>query len=309
MNTTKQVSCLLCKNEANNTFYTRSKDYEYYTEQEEYSFYTCGNCSLLFIDPVPENKLNIIYPPNYYSFVDKPKGGVQKVKEFLDKRIFKSLLSEIKSQEISALDIGGGNGWLLQLAKDADARVKYTQVVDLDSNAKKIAEENGHRYFEGRIEDFKTDKKFNFIILLNLIEHVAAPQEILQKVEHLLADDGLILIKTPNTDSLDAVLFKNSYWGGLHCPRHWVLFNAKSFDFLLGMTGLHIHQKKYTQGAPFWAYSMMHFLNKKGLIKLSKEDPMIYHPLFGPLSALFAGFDFIRGLFFKTSQMFIVLKK
>jgi SAM-dependent methyltransferase len=309
MSPSKQLSCPLCKNEVNNTFYTQSKDSEYYTSEEAYSFYNCGSCSLLFIDPVPEDKLNLIYPANYYSFVDKPKGAVEKVKEFLDKRMFKTLLSEIKSDSISALDIGGGNGWLLQVAKEADSRVSFTQVVDLDSNAKKIAEENGHQYFEGRIEDFNTDRKFNFIILLNLIEHVASPQAILQKVEQLLADDGIILIKTPNTDSLDAVLFKSSYWGGLHCPRHWVLFNEKSFNFLLGTTRLKIHKKKYTQGAPFWAYSIMHFLNTKKIIKLSKESPMIYHPLFAPISAMFAGFDFVRGLFFKTSQMFIVLKK
>ncbi len=303
------TSCPLCKNETNNSFYTKSKDYEYYTSQEEYEFYNCGNCTLIFIHPIPEDKLNLIYPTNYYSFVDKPKGIVEKVKEYLDKRLFKKLLSEIKSEKISALDIGGGNGWLLKLAKDADSRIDFTQVVDLDANAKKIAEENGHHYFEGRIEDFETTKKFNFIILLNLIEHVAAPQTILQKVEQLLSDDGIILIKTPNTDSLDAVLFKNSYWGGLHCPRHWALFNNKSFNHLLNTTKLKIHQKKYTQGAPFWAYSVMHFLNNKKIIRLSKESPMIYHPLFAPISALFAGFDFARGLFFKTSQLFIVLKK
>jgi 2-polyprenyl-3-methyl-5-hydroxy-6-metoxy-1,4-benzoquinol methylase len=299
----------LCKNENDNTFYTRSKDFEYYTSMEEYSFYNCNNCSLIFIHPVPEDKLQLIYPANYYSFVDKPKGMVENVKEFLDKRMFKKLLSQLKSDKLNALDIGGGNGWLLKLAKEADPRIDYTQVVDLDSNAKKIAEENGHHYFEGRIEDFETNIKFNFIILLNLIEHVASPQTILQKVEQLLTDDGIVLIKTPNTDSLDAVLFKNSYWGGLHCPRHWVLFNSKSLNFLLATTNLKISQKKYTQGAPFWAYSVMHFLNKKKLIHLSKESPMIYHPLFAPVSALFAGFDFIRGVFFKTSQMFIVLKK
>jgi hypothetical protein len=36
---------------------------------------------------------------------------------------------------------------------------------------------------------------------------------------------------------------------------------------------------------------------------------MIYYPLFAFFSALFAGLDFIRGLFLKTAQLFIVLKK
>jgi hypothetical protein len=65
----------------------------------------------------------------------------------------------------------------------------------------------------------------------------------------------------------------------------------------------------YTQGGPFWAFSIIVWLSKKGIVKTGKERPVIFHPLFPFISSLFAAFDFIRLPFARTSQMFIILKK
>jgi hypothetical protein len=133
---------------------------------------------------------------------------------------------------------------------------------------------------------------------------------VLIKIEKLLNPGGVVIIKTPNIESLDARLYKKSFWGGLHCPRHWVLFSENSFKTALEGSGLAIDKLKYTQGAPFWAISIMVKLKKWGKVKITKDKPMAYHPLMPFLHIMFAGIDFIRGgLGAKTSQMFIYLKK
>jgi len=124
-----------------------------------------------------------------------------------------------------------------------------------------------------------------------------------------LQPGGLIVIKTPNTESWDARLYKKSYWGGLHCPRHWVIFSQKSFRHLLQSTGLSVKNLQYTQGAPFWAFSIIASLYRKKRVHISASNPIIFHWLFAPLSAFFAIFDFLRRPFAKTSQMFIQLNK
>lgn len=215
----------------------------------------------------------------------------------------------MSAQQINVLDVGGGTGWILDVLKKTDKRIEHTQVVDIDEKAKSIAEKNGHAYFEGTIESFNTDKRFHLILMLNLIEHVAEPLAVLQKAESLLTPGGMIVIKTPNTNSWDARLFKRSYWGGLHCPRHWVIFSEKSFRLLLQSTSLKINKLKYTQGAPFWAFSIIAALSRKKIIHTSAQKPVIFHWLFAPLAALFAVFDFVRKPFAKTSQMFILLGK
>ncbi|MDZ4794280.1 MAG: class I SAM-dependent methyltransferase [Bacteroidota bacterium] len=300
--------CPVCKQQ-NTRIWSVAKDYEYFSVPESFTYYDCPDCGAIFIYPVPVNQLQQIYPPNYYSFATGSKNIVIRFKEWLDKKFFIKILKQVQAQEISVLDIGGGTGWILDLLQTADKRINFTQVVDIDEKAKAIAEKKGHTYFRGTIEAFVTDKKFDLILLLNLIEHVADPLAVLQKAQSLLAPGGIIVIKTPNTDSWDARLYKKSYWGGLHCPRHWIIFSEKSFRLLLDLTSLEIKKLQYTQGAPFWAFSIIASLHRKKIVHLSAQKPLIFHWLFAPVSALFAVIDFCRRPFAKTSQMFILLGK
>jgi 2-polyprenyl-3-methyl-5-hydroxy-6-metoxy-1,4-benzoquinol methylase len=302
------LHCPVCQ-QASTALWSVAKDYEYFSVKEEFNYYSCNNCKSIFIHPVPVNQLHQIYPANYYSFVNNGEGIVVRLKEWLDKRFFKKILTQLSTDNLQVLDIGGGTGWMLDVLKQTDRRITFTQSVDIDTNAKKEAESKGHAYFEGTIEAFNTDKKFDLILMLNLIEHVENPLAVLQKAEALLQNGGIIIIKTPNTDSWDARLFKTTYWGGLHCPRHWVIFSEKSFKHLLLSTKLKIKKLTYTQGAPFWAFSIIAALYRKRIVKISADKPIIFHWLFAPLSAIFATFDFIRRPFAKTSQLFITLQK
>ncbi len=297
--------CTLC-GKSEFKYWGKCTDVEYHSTKDEYNFYECQNCKLLQIDPMPVDKLSIIYPSNYYSFVANKKTAVDNIKEWLDKRLFRKILAGLKG-DIKILDVGGGSGWLLNVIKSISDKVVFTQVVDLDKDAEKLAKENGHEYFCGKIEDFKTPQKFDFVLLLNLIEHVENPLAVLKNIESILSDQGVILIKTPNYDSLDARMFER--WGGLHCPRHWVLFSEQSFRKVAEKAGLKIKSLSYTQGAPFWTISVLAYMHKKKWTKLSAERPIVQHPLYPLFLGLFAGFDILRKPFAKTSQMFIVLSK
>jgi len=300
--------CPICKKK-NISLWSKAFDYEYFSSRDEFAYYYCTDCKTIFIHPVPFDKIKEIYPSNYYSFVNKSKNIVVKIKEWLDKKYFRKLLNKLKSENINVLDVGGGTGWILDILKKTDKRIKFTQVVDFDEAAKVFAEKKGHAYFKGTIEEFDSALKFDLILLLNLIEHVKDPLEVLIKAESLLTQKGLIVIKTPNTESFDARLFRKKYWGGLHCPRHWIIFSEKSFRILIQTTNLKIKNVEYTQGAPFWSFSIITLLYKLKLVKLSANNPIIYHWLFAPFSGLFAVFDFLRKPFSKTSQMFLILER
>jgi 2-polyprenyl-3-methyl-5-hydroxy-6-metoxy-1,4-benzoquinol methylase len=308
MNITQLISCPLCHGDKT-IIWSVARDYEYASTNDEYNYYYCKDCISIFISPVPENDLHKIYPSNYYSFQPGRKNWAFSIKEWLDKKLFKKILKQITNDGINVLDIGGGTGWLCDLVKTIDKRIVLTQIVDIDSSAKTFAEEKGHRYFEGRIEEFTGSEKFDLVFLLNLLEHVAHPIDVLQQIEQTLNPGGIVLIKTPNILSLDANLFRKKYWGGLHCPRHWIIFSENCFRKMIAGTNLKIMDLHYTQGGPFWAFSIIVWLSKQGLIKTGKDRPVIFHPLFPFISSVFAGFDFMRRPFAKTSQMFIILKK
>jgi len=225
------------------------------------------------------------------------------------RRNFRKILAKIPGPHVDILDVGGGTGWLIDQLKSIDPRIRFTQIVDLDEQAGDTARRAGHAYHRGRIEEFETDRRFDLILLLNLIEHVAEPVRVLQKLGACLSDSGQIYVKTPNTDCLEARLFHKTDWGVLHCPRHWVLFSRESLQTLLPSTGLKIASLRFTQGAPFWAYTVLFLLENRGLVRITRERPAVFHPLFPWLSATFAVFDFVRQPFSKTAQIFLLLEK
>jgi 2-polyprenyl-3-methyl-5-hydroxy-6-metoxy-1,4-benzoquinol methylase len=300
-------NCPVC-NKTNVEIWSVAKDFEYFTSDKSYTYFICLDCNCIFIAPIPFEELHQIYPPNYYSFVQKGN-LVSSFKIWLDKQRFRKLLKQLNSPTIKVLDVGGGFGWLSTVIKQIDPRIKETQIIDINRQAGDLARANGHKYFEGKLEDFASETRYDLILMLNLIEHVKDPMRLLCIASALLNEDGIILIKTPNTVSLDARLFRKKYWGGLHCPRHWIIFSESGFRLMLRKTDLKIEQLEYTQGGPFWAFSIIISLFKKGWIKVSAERPVVFHSLYPVISTFGALFDFIRRPFSRTSQMFIVLKK
>ena len=300
-----------CTNCGSNKYqsYARAMDIEYFTGDDVYEYFLCNDCEVLFLFPQPLNELQKIYPGNYYSFNDDPKSFSFKIKNKLDRLFFKKHLSDLPQKKMNVLDIGGGTGSACDIIKNIDHRVAQTQIVDIDTAAEKIALQKGHQYFCCRIEDFETEQQYDVILMLNLIEHVADPAMILKKAGKLLSKSGIIIIQTPNYQSLDARIFRNASWGGYHCPRHWIIFNKKSFLNLAESCWLNPAHFNYTQGAAFWTVSILHKLQQMKLIKASAKKPLVYQPLFGIISMIMAAFDLLRKPFAPLSQMLIVLKR
>jgi 2-polyprenyl-3-methyl-5-hydroxy-6-metoxy-1,4-benzoquinol methylase len=302
--------CPLCNSKQTN-LHARAKDIEYFTSEREFDFRACPSCDILFIDPMLSDRLGEIYPSNYYSFKETKKNFVVSTKEWLDRRALVGLTKQIPGDSLSVLDIGGGTGFLLDQVKLADSRVKYTAVVDIDGGARHVATSKGHAFHLNRFEEFDAKgRSFDLILMLNLIEHVVDPRAILKKAASLLSPQGVIWVKTPNFDSLDARLFRHHSWAGYHTPRHFVIFNRASLERVAQQSGLVVADFNYTQGAPFWSVSILNMLRRTGLVKVSAKRPAIYHPLTPLLQAAAAAFDFARKPFGASlSQMVLTLKR
>jgi SAM-dependent methyltransferase len=301
------LSCLACGADRLSPW-AAAVDVEYETSADRFEYLRCDDCGALSIDPVPRGRLAEIYPSNYYSFSDTDASLVARVKRFLDARRYRSLLGELPHQSLRVLDVGGGVGATLTLLQSVDARVVATQVVDIDPSAAEVARQRGHAYALSTIEAWDTDERFELILMLNLVEHVEAPVDVLAKARLLLAPGGRVVVQTPNIDSLDARLFRHRNWGGYHCPRHWVLFDRPSFLGAARRAGLAPISFSYTQGAPFWAVSVLAGLARAGVASVGPDRPAYRHPLYGPLAGAFAGFDFLRAPVAKLSQMVAVLE-
>lgn len=303
------MPCPICGNE-NVRAFAEARDVEYFTTDVVYQYLECPACTAVYLNHPPVDHLGVIYPSTYYSY--RPAGQVgllERVKRWLDARLFRRLLARIPGDRLAVLDVGGGWGWLLSVVREVSPRIGETHEVDIDETARPAAERAGHHFHGMPIEHFKTNQRFDLALLLNLIEHVADPAAVLRAVSQLLTPGGVAVIKTPNTDTLDRRLFQHHNWGGFHCPRHFVLFTMPGLKTLSEKCGLEVVEARYTQGAPQWAVSWLTMLWKWGIIKISKERIMLKHPLMGPFLALAAAFDLARLPFSKTAQMIFVVRR
>lgn len=85
--------------------------------------------------------------------------------------------------------------------------------------------------------------------MIQTIEHVSSPPEVLAAVHALLKPGGRLLIVTDNTDSLDFSVFKSRHWGGYH-SRHFNLFNRKSLGRLAHKCGYNVDVIRAASAAP-----------------------------------------------------------
>jgi 2-polyprenyl-3-methyl-5-hydroxy-6-metoxy-1,4-benzoquinol methylase len=227
----------------------------------------------------------------------------------LDRRFFKAALRNIAKREISALDIGGGSGHELSNLKKSDNRIIETTLLDMREQSREVVELGGHKFICKQIEsiDNNFQDRYDFIMMLNLIEHLESPPKTLDKIYLMLNFGGILLVKTPNTNSLNRRIFQKKYWGGCHAPRHWVLFNEENFSSMAIKSGFQIVGFEYTQGSTQWAASLFGSVWIK--FKSKKRILMADRLLFWPVCMIFAIFDFLTKKYFETDQMVFILKK
>jgi SAM-dependent methyltransferase len=260
---------------------------------------------------MPADRLEQIYPPTYYSFASggSAMGLAGAVKRRIDARSFRRVLRLLDHPRPNILDVGGGTGEIAAgFVRQAGPGSRGT-VVDIDAESLVAAHSRGLGGWQGRFEEFETTERFDLILMLNLIEHVADPVAVLAKARSLLSERGLIWMQTPNFRALDARIFRHLNWSGYHCPRHFVLFSEAGLPGVLADAGLEQVELRRTQGAPFWAGSVCGLRRRHDpAVAGGLPKPLVLYRSFAPLAAAGAAFDFATRRFRQVSQVMVVAR-
>lgn len=89
-------------------------------------------------------------------------------------------------------------------------------------------------------EDFTIEKRFEVIVLGDIIEHLGNPLRALKNLRGLLKDDGKIIITTPNAKWI-TVAFKPN-------PTHTCWYDRDTIQYLLKLAGLEVELFTYYCG-------------------------------------------------------------
>ncbi len=139
------------------------------------------------------------------------------------------------------LDIGSSAGFFLAEAKN---RGWETTGIEFSTWSKKYAEEHfGLTIYDQPLEKLDWPKEsFDATTMLDVIEHLTAPRQVLAEVKKILKPNGVLVITTPNIESWAAKLTKEKWYAIL--PGHLFYFSPKTLEKILAEAGFHVIQKR-----------------------------------------------------------------
>jgi len=199
----------------------------------------CSNCSLVFLDDDTHiSEFHYEQSLMHNGFFNLEESRIETKVD--DLRRFRMLEVEIKDKHL--IEIGSGNGGFLLQAKRLTKSVVGIEPEKMYHDTFKS--ENLRIY--SNINDYNNAvshinvQKFDIVVSFHVIEHIKHPLEFLLQLLELVSSGGKVYLETPNSnDALiklyDSEAFQNfTYW-----DNHLVLFNKKSFEYMLGkITGL-----------------------------------------------------------------------
>ena len=220
-NEINKVSCYLC-----------GKDAFFYCEKKGYKLYKCPSCKLLFVSPTPVSAQ--IYDVSYFAGADKGFGYIDYDKDkepmwpifnkYLD------IIANLGKKEGKILDVGCATGYFLGMAKERGFEVFGVEISDY---AAEIGRKKGIDIKTGILENLDYPKEtFDVITMFDVIEHVSDPKTAIQKAKNLLKNDGLLVINTPDSESLWAKVSK-SKWHLIMPPEHLFYFSEETLEWYM----------------------------------------------------------------------------
>lgn len=300
--------CCLCETAEAEKLGT-GEDFEYQTSDDTFAAMGCNSCGLVYLNPRPDfEEFERIYPSNYHAFEFSAEefGFVFKVRRRLEA---KRLLAWCKDlpDDARIIDIGCGDGFHLELLRDFGKKTWMLEGVDADERAASMAEKRNLKVHQGLLENLDLPERFyDLALMIQTVEHVASPPELLANVRKILRPGGRLVIVTDNTDSLDFKIFKRRYWGGYHFPRHWNLFNPSTLRKLAAKTGFEV-EKLNTQVSPVnWVYSVRNSLYDRRAPRWLVEQFSLKSPL---SLGFFTIFDTLNNLAGRGALLNAVLKR
>lgn len=204
-----------------------------------YDIYACPACALRFVHPMPRATADI-YAETYFAGAEEGFGYVD---YDADKQpmvgAFKKYLAYIRKLRPVArtlFDVGAATGFFLEIAQHEGFTVSG---VEISEYAAGKAREKGIDMRTGTLDAVPSDSRYDVITMLDLIEHVTDPTDVLRKAHALLAPSGLLVINTPDAGSFYARLM-GSRWHLIVPPEHLYYFNRKNISALLERIGFRV---------------------------------------------------------------------
>jgi methionine biosynthesis protein MetW len=193
-----------------------------------------------------------------------------------------SMVSPVDGHPTRVLDIGCGEGSLGRILKERYGPDIHLVGTDISEQALELARQHYDEVYRNDAENqdirapFK-GKFFDFIVCLEVLEHVFNPLKILTQASDLLTDGGQIIVSFPNFAfyryRLDVL--RGEFPDGCHIysdVEHLHYFTLKSFEKLLADAGF----KPVEIDGDFAAPKLLNIVSEGMRSRLTKAYPNLF---------------------------------
>jgi len=247
------TNCQLCEINSAKDLYTI---YGFMEDSRKFSAVKCESCGLVYINPRYSEEANLkLYEESYYTDQLMDPSGVEKSfvdnkdNKIIDHRQEWGFLKKFKKSG-KILDFGSGPGFFLEVL-DGDWE-KYA--VDISDFAiKSIQDPTVIKFKSSLFEAGFKDGFFDAIYIGHTLDRLANLKETLKELKRVLNPDGVILVVTPNIDSMCARVFKEKY--RLLYANHLVNFSPGTLTMFLQDAGFRVVDVQY----PFFCNSVFSY--------------------------------------------------
>lgn len=228
---TRNYDCALCSSNSTKQLLVK----------QGFSIVQCRNCSFVYVNPrIDDDQLITIYEHNYFKNKDYGYVGYEQEKRLRIKN-FEKWLNDAQIflpaiTAVNALDVGCAAGYCLDVM---EARGWHAAGLELDEGICDNLSKERKTVYHSSLENFKTKLKYQVITLFDVIEHIPNIDAAFKKLNDLLEVDGIVIMVTPNHDSLQRRLFSKN-WFQYKPIEHIQYFTIKSLGVFAKRNNLQI---------------------------------------------------------------------
>jgi 2-polyprenyl-3-methyl-5-hydroxy-6-metoxy-1,4-benzoquinol methylase len=195
-----------------------------------WSIYRCSDraCDLRFAHPQPTDEaLAAAYAVDYAtdSRGDTPEEYARALVDALTESV-----GSLAGRRV--LDFGAGVGTIAGALLSQGALV---DAVESNPEARQVIESALDIPVYAELDELPA-KRYDVIVMVEVIEHLRNPRATLEELVGLLRDDGALFVTTPNVASLRARL-EGRRWAGIASHTHLVYFTGRSLRNTLRLAG------------------------------------------------------------------------
>ena len=252
------------------------------------SFYGCIECNIEYASPrLVESALLNLYEGNswrdqaYYENWTYEGWKKEKGKDYFLINQNVKLVKRFLNPGSSILDVGCDIGLTV---KALEENRYFSEGVEVSSIGSKIAKEKtGINVHNLELNNYQSENRFDGVLLLDVLEHLKDPLDVLNECSKNLKKGGFIFIHTPHHKGLGTQYKKYLHRRGLKkdykhfgFPAHLYSFDKKSLNKMLAKAGFKaIHFESWSKNLTRGNVNIFNYLFIKLIKKFSLSDYIV----------------------------------